>query len=119
MAKFYTSEISEKYYEDYNKDCEIKRPLKVEEASNGVILPLKVINDYKTDEYHLGGVLYENREFCSLSSNKRKGTYYRSLQAGYEIEEKIKYTDIPNIMEMIADHKFDLIVNIPKTTKLG
>lgn len=93
MAKFYTSEISEKYYEDYNKDCEIKRPLKVEEASNGVILPLKVINDYKTDEYHLGGVLYENREFCSLSSNKRKGTYYRSLQAGYEIEEKIKYID--------------------------
>ena len=24
------------------------------------------------------------------------------------------HTDIPNIMEMIADHKFDLIVNIPK-----
>ena len=34
-----------------------------------------------------------------------------AIAVGWPDEE---HADIPNVMEMIADHKFDLVVNIPK-----
>ena len=93
MQNFYITEYSKKYYTEYDVDKEIKRPLKVEEVNRGIILPLKVINDYEPDEFHQGGVIDKNGCFCSLSGTKRYGTDYRSLQSGYELEDDPEYCD--------------------------
>ena len=93
MQKFYITEFSKKFYKDYENDAEIKRPLKVEEYDKAVILPIKVINDTKADEYHQGGVIDKDGRFCPLSGTKRKGTDYRSLQSGYETNAEPEYKD--------------------------
>lgn len=39
MKQFYISKFSEKYYQNYNDDLELKRPLSVKTIEQGIILP--------------------------------------------------------------------------------
>lgn len=93
VKPLYITKASEKYYTDYFEDKEIKRALQVDEIENGIILPLIVINEYKTNEYHKGGVIDSNGNFCKLSGTKRLGTDFRMLQEGYTPDIKPEYKD--------------------------
>lgn len=91
MTKFYISEISKKYYENYDKDCEIKRDLNVCEIENGIILPAKEIpcND---DFAYIGGVLDSDKNFVKESSTFRDKSE-KALLDGYAITEQPRYID--------------------------
>ncbi len=54
MANFYITDFSKKYYQDYDKDMEIKRSLTVKEVDKGIILPaVEIPCNY--DYGYLGG----------------------------------------------------------------
>ena len=91
MAEFYISEVSKKYYENYDKDCEIKRDLNVCEIENGIILPAKEIS-CNDDFAYIGGVLDSNRNFVKESSTFRDKPE-KALLDGYEINEQPRYID--------------------------
>ena len=91
MAKFYVTEVSKKYYENYDKDCEIKRELNVTEIENGIIIPAKEI-PCRNDFAYIGGVLDSDGEFVKESSTYRDKPE-KALLDGYEINEQPRYID--------------------------
>ncbi len=89
--KLYVTKLSEKFYEDCNKDFELKRPLKIEEVEKGIILPAKeIVKEH--DFIYKGGVLNSNKEFIKLSAVNRN-IENKSLQEGYELTEEPSYCD--------------------------
>lgn len=91
--QLYISSASEKYYQNYKQKAQISRSLNVTEVDNGIILPVKVFNDYTKEEYHQGGVTDKNGHFIKESASYRGGTDFRSLKAAYPLADKPEYCD--------------------------
>ncbi len=91
MNRFFITEFSRKYYEDYDRDLEIKRPLRVTEVEAGVILPAVEI-PCKDNTAYLGGVLDKNGNFVPESATPRNKPE-KALTAGYALDKEPAYRD--------------------------
>ncbi len=91
MKQFYISKFSEKYYQNYNDDLELKRHLSVTTIDQGIILPARETAIGDEFFYH-GGVLDSNNNFVPLSATKRHCTV-KALLSGYELTEEPQYCD--------------------------
>lgn len=91
--QLYVSSFSKQFYQNYTEKTQITRSLNVTSIDNGIILPVKVFNDYTKEEYHQGGVIDQTGEFVEESSSYRSGTDFRSLKSAYSFVEKPEYKD--------------------------
>ena len=91
MKQFYISKFSEKYYQNYNDDLELKRPLSVTTIDRGIILPARETTLEDEFFYH-GGVLDNNNNFVPLSATKHHCAA-KALLNGYPLSEEPSYCD--------------------------
>ncbi len=90
MAELYITDFSRKYYEDYDRDLEIKRPLTTREVERGIILPAREI-PCDEDYAYLGGVLDEEHNFVPESATGARQV--KHLKGGYALEKPPVYRD--------------------------